>query len=152
MFGQGGAGNATLNRMQRDLNRGLTAPGTTIAQMLEWIDGSHELKNALMEKYGEDEFDELRAFAQLQSDLLMAEIRQMQVNQLRGETVPVSVVTDLRDLTVSLLQDILGPAFIAQLLAYGVPEQLARRPRESALRGLQSLYAEYGQKLMNDAT
>ena len=146
--GAGTAASNTIQQMKSDLNKGRGLNDPSLALIMEQIDSAVTLKDEFIRKYGPDAVDELRDFANLQTSLLMAEMRQMQVNQYRDQLVPVDVVTEIRDRTVQLINDTLGAAYIAQLVFAGVPEESAKRGREDMLAGLRSLYTRYAQEKM----
>ena len=79
----------------------------------------------------------------------MTEMRQMQVNQLRGELLPVSMLIELRDQTLQLIRDTLGPAYFAQLKNRGLTDEEAKRGHDNMIRGLQNIYYEFSQRHRN---
>ena len=145
-------GAASITSIAKYQNRrGVSAPGTTVEDVLEWLESSEELRRAFLHRYGEEAIDEARQFAGMQSDIAMAEMRQIQLNQYRNELVPGKMVVEIRDLTVQLIRDTIGASYIAQLEHYGVPPEIASRGQEDLLRGLRSLYTEFALRLLGDS-
>ena len=96
------------------------------------------------------EFNDLRKWTNLEKDILQNEMRRIQVEQYRGELVPSSIVLEIRNATIQLIQDTLGDAYIANLVNLGLGPEDAKRGYDDMMLGLRALYAEFVQRIRDD--
>ena len=150
-FGEGATATSVKQRARGQLKKGVSTSGNSLDEVLRWLDGVSEAHDKFVAKHGEEKLAGLREFSDVQTSALMAEMRQIQVNQYHQELVPGKMIIELRDLTVQMIDDVLGPAYASQLMHMGVPSELAYKAREDVLGGLRNLYMQYAQKNMSDA-
>ena len=140
--GEGVSGAMVNQRARQQLAHGRTSENRD--ERIDWIIDRIQAYTVALE------FNDLRKWTNLEKDILQNEMRRIQVEQYRGELVPSSIVLEIRNATIQLIQDTLGDAYIANLVNLGINPEDAKRGYDDMMLGLRALYSEFAQKMRED--
>ena len=86
---------------------------------------------------------DLKRFGEARERNLRADMLELEIAEKRGSLIPVAVVKAIRDDTVNLVNNNLGPSFQAMLEQHGLPSEVAQAVHEQMYQGLANIYHHY---------